>query len=167
MKKRTGTCFLAALFLSLLPGESLSAPLRQDQPARSPEQEIRSKLLKLPGRVLGRGRNTKPTGPNGVTTYLIEEVTLPYPIEVEIRGKMKRVTRAFRITIFGGPFDVRAMPAMVWIGDQVVGVGMEHTKLDAVTAVTFDRSLIREGATLQVCYPPCSELPEKLKLKGR
>jgi hypothetical protein len=58
------------------------------------------------------------------------------------------------------------MAAIIVIGDKVVGVGMEHPKLDAVTAITFDRSLLREGAALHVCYPPCSELREKLKLEG-
>src|ERR1700730_7455311 len=102
MKKRTRAYIygcISPLFLSLLLGEGRSAPFRQNPPAPFQDQEIKSKLDKLPGRVLGRGRNSQPTGNLGVTTYLIEEVTLPYPMEVEIRGKTKRVTRAFRVTI--------------------------------------------------------------------
>jgi hypothetical protein len=167
MKKHTrayiyGCC--AALFLSLLLGEGLSSPLRQNPASALEGQGISlSEVLKLPGRVLGRGHNSKPFGPYKVTTYLVEEVTLPHPVEVEIRGKKKRVTRAFRITIYGGPFDLRDIGYFIGIGDESLGFAVESTKLDAVTAVTFDRSLLREGATLTVDQ---TELPEKLKLDG-
>jgi hypothetical protein len=57
---------------------------------------------------------------------------------------------------------VRSLPHIIGIGDKVVGLGIEHPRLDAVTAVTFDRSLLREGARLNI---DGTELPEKLKLK--
>ena len=80
MKKRTrayiyGCC--AAPFLSLLLGEGLSSPLRQNPAAALEGQRISlSEVLQLPGRVLGRGHNSKPFGPYKVTTYLVEEVTM-------------------------------------------------------------------------------------------
>jgi hypothetical protein len=165
MKKRTRAYMYgcsASLFLSLLLGEGLSSPLRQNPAAALEGQGISlSEVLKLPGRVLGRGHNSKPVGHNKVTTYLVEEVTLPHPVEVEIRGNKKRVTRAFRVTIYGGPFNLRGLGYFIGIGDKSLGMGIEHSKLDAVTAVTFDRSLLREGATLTIDQ---TELPEKLKL---
>ena len=172
MKKRLwaymyGCC--ASLFLSLLLGEGLSSPLRQNPAAALEGQGISlSDVLELPGRVLGRGRNRQPVGHQRVTTYLVEEVTLPHPVEVEIRGKKKGVTRAFRVTIYGGPFYVGALGYFIGIGDKSLGMGIEHSKLDAVTAVTFDRSLLREGATLTISYAGAghTELPEKLKLDG-
>src|SRR5438552_9862343 len=113
--------------------------------------------------MLATFHNTKHLGHKKVTTYIVEEVTLPHPVEVEIRGKKKRVTRAFRVTIYGGPFDLRGLGYIIGIGDKSLGMGIEHSKLDAVTAVTFDRSLLREGATLTIDQ---TELPEKLKLDG-
>lgn len=163
-----GCC--APLFLSLLLGEGLSSPLRQHPAAALEGQGLSlAEILELPGRVLGRGRNREPVGPHKVTTYLIEEVKLPRPVEVEIRGKKKRVTRAYRVTIYGGPFIVGALGYFIGIDDETVGLfGIERRNLDAVTAVTFDQSLLREGATLTISYAGAgrTELPEKLKLEG-
>ena len=173
MKKRTRAypyCCCVPLFLSLLIGESLSCPLNQNLTAPAHDQGTSlSEILKLPGRVLGRGRNRKPFGHDRVTTYLVEEVTLPRPTEVEIRGKKQRVTRAFRVTIYGGPFYVGALGYFIGLDDQLVGMGIEHTNLDAVTAVAFDRSLLREGAMLTISYAGINrtELPERLKLGAK
>src|SRR5215207_9842973 len=113
MKKRTRACIFgccAPLFLSLLMGEGLSCPLNQNLTAPAHDRVTGvAEILKLPGRVLGRGSNRKPVGHYNVTTYLVEEVTLPRPGEVEIRGKKKRVTRAFRVTIYGGPFPLGSL----------------------------------------------------------
>jgi hypothetical protein len=65
---------------------------------------------------------------------------------------------------------VRALPAVVWIDDEAVGYGVESEDLDAITVVTFDASLIREGATLYLSYgdkenkKDRTALPEKLTL---
>jgi hypothetical protein len=80
------------------------------------------------------------------------------------------VSRAFRVTVTGGPFPIRALPAVVWIGDAAVGYGVESEDLDAITAVTFDESLLRDGATVYLSYgdkenkSERSALPEKLDL---
>jgi hypothetical protein len=56
------------------------------------------------------------------------------------------------------------------VDDEAVGYGVESEDLDAITAVTFDASLLREGATLYVSYGDKENkegrtaLPEKLKL---
>jgi hypothetical protein len=171
MKKRTRACIYgcyASLFLSLLLGEGLSSPLRQNPAAALEGQGISlSEVLKLSGRVLARGQNSEPVGPHKVTTYLVEEVPLPHPVEVEIHGKKKRVSRAFRVTIYGGQFTVGALGYFIGIGDESLGIGVENAKLDAVTAVTFDRSLLREGAMLTISYAGLGHtaLPEKLKLE--
>ena len=39
---------------------------------------------------------------------------------------------------------MRALPAVVWIDDQIVGNGIENETLSQITAITFDSSLIRE-----------------------
>ena len=172
MKKHTRAYLyggFASLLLSLLLGEGLSSPLRQNPAAELEGQGLSlSEIFNLPGSVLGRGHNTKPVGPYKVTTYLVEEVKLPHSVKVRIRGRKKRVTRAYRVTIYGGPFHLGALAYFVGIGAELVGIGIEHAELDAVTAVTFDRSLLREGATLTISYAGANrtEVPEKFKLEG-
>lgn len=158
---RVGCC--VALLLLLLRGDGLCFTLPQHPAAELEGQGITlSEVYKLPGRVVAKGENTKPTGYLNATTYLVEELTLPHAVEVTIRGKKKRVTRAYRVTIFGGPFHVRNIGHFIGIGGTALGFGIESMMLDSVSVTTFDRSLIRDGATLTVDHV---ELPEKLKLK--
>ncbi len=130
-----------------------------------------SDLLKLPGKVVGEGTNTKVTGKFKVATYRLEEVALPRSMEVKIHEQNVQVDKAFRLTITGGPFPMRALPPVIWIGDTAVGYGVESEDLDAITAVTFDSSLLREGATIYLSYGDKRSkedrvaLPEKLQLK--
>jgi len=106
----------------MLLAEAVCSPLRQNPAAALEDQGISlSEVLKLTGRVLGRGHNSKPVGHNKVTTYLVEEVTLPHPVEVEIGGKKKRVTQAFRVTIYGGSFITRDLGYVIRIGDNALG----------------------------------------------
>jgi len=151
-----------------------SISLTQSQnPSTSPQdREMRiSDLLKLPGKVVGEGTNTKVTGKFKVATYRLEEVALPRSMEVKIHEQNVQVDKAFRLTITGGPFPVRALPPVIWIGDTAVGYGVESEDLDAITAVTFDSSLLREGATIYLSYGDKKSkgdrvaLPEKLQLK--
>ena len=129
-------------------------------------------ILKLPGRVLGEGRNDRAVGPHKVKTYRVEEVTLPRMTEVKIKGETRSVGRAFRVTVKGGPFPVRAMPPVVWVDDTAVGYGVENEELTEITAITYDDSLLVEGATLYLSYgdkenkEDRTALPEKLSLGG-
>ncbi|HEX7313491.1 MAG TPA: hypothetical protein VF297_06195 [Pyrinomonadaceae bacterium] len=135
--------------------------------AREPKM---SDLLKMPGKVIAESNAPAPAGRLKVKNYRVEELTLPAPAQVEVGGKRVEVSRAFRVTVTGGPFPVRALPAVLWIDDEAVGFGVESEDLDAITAVTFDGSLLREGATLYVSYGDKEKkegrtaLPEKLKL---
>jgi hypothetical protein len=128
-------------------------------------------LLKLPGKVLGEGKNTQPVGPLRLLKYRIEELQLPHRVTVELNGQQVNMDKAWRIKITGGPFPVRALPAVIWIDDQIVGIGMENELLSEITAITFDRSLLREGGTLSISYGEDKDgrvsLPEKLNLKTR
>jgi hypothetical protein len=131
-----------------------------------------SDLLKMPGKVIAESDSPRATGKFKVKNYRVEELTLPATVEVEVGDKRVKVSRAFRVTVTGGPFPVRALPAVVWIDDVAVGYGVESEDLDAITAVTFDESLVREGATLYVSYGDKEKkedrtaLPEKLKLNA-
>jgi hypothetical protein len=69
----------------------------------------------------------------------------------------------------GGPFPVRALPAVIWIDDQIVGNGIENETLSQITAITFDSSLIREGGVVSISYGDDKDsrvkLSQKLQLK--
>ena len=167
---------LTTSFLFLL---CACAPLAfaQDAPAAAATPQANQELtvtdiLKLPGRVLGEGRNTRAVGQHKVKTYRVEEVALPRMTEVKIKGETRSVGRAFRVTVKGGPFPVRAMPPVIWVNDTAVGYGIENEELTEITAITYDDSLLVEGATLYLSYgdkenkEDRTALPEKLSLGG-
>jgi len=95
--------------------------------------------------------------------------TLPQNLTVEIRGQQVAVDKAWRVTVQGGPFPVRALPAVIWIDDQIVGNGIENETLSQITAITFDSSLIREGGVVSISYGEDKEsrrkFPQALQLK--
>ena len=77
---------------------------------------------------------------------------MPNGETVQLHGRQMVVDKAWRVTVNGGPFPVRAMPATIWIDDQIAGVGIENETLSQITAITFDSSLIREGGVISVSY---------------
>jgi hypothetical protein len=74
------------------------------------------------------------------------------------------------VTVTGGPFPVRALPAVIWIDDQIVGNGIENEALSQVSAITFDSSLIREGGVVSISYGEDREtrvrVSQRVQLKG-
>ena len=169
--RRPARVWLATLSLLLLALTGTLQARAQDTAAPDNAQEPQmSDLLKMPGKVIAESDAPAPAGKLKLKNFRVEELTLPAPVSVEVGGKRVEVSRAFRVTVTGGPFPVRALPAVVWIDDAAVGFGVESEDLDAITAVTFDASLLREGATLYLSYgdkenkADRSALPEKLKL---
>jgi len=126
-------------------------------------------LLQLPGKVIGEAKSARPNGDLRLTGYRVEEVRLPRSLNVEIRGQQVAVDRAWRVTVQGGPFPVRALPAIIWIDDEIVGTGIENETLSQITAITFDSSLIREGGVVSISYGEDKDsrrkVPQVLKLK--
>jgi hypothetical protein len=167
-----GLSAVVALLLLLAAGQSAVFAQDQNQSAAGPEVTL-NELLRLPGTIIGEGRNTKAVGPHKIASYRIEQVNLPRPVEAEVGGKRVQAVEAFRLTIIGGPFHVRALPPVIWVDDVAVGYGVENEQLTAITVVTFDRSLLREGASIYLSYGDKEdkedrvELPEKLSLNGR
>jgi hypothetical protein len=162
---------LAVACLLLL---SAGATFAQDAGAQAADQEFTvTDLLKLPGKVVGKGANTTPHGLFKLRSYRVEEVTLPHITNVELHGQRAAVTKAFRVTITGGPFAVRALPPVVWVDDVALGYGIESEDLDAITVVTYDEAALKDGATLYLSYGDKenkhdrAELPEKLKLGAK
>ena len=109
-------------------------------------------LLKAPGRLISEASSARPSGDLKLTGYRVEELSLPRNLTVDVQGRQTVVDRAWRVTVNGGPFPVRAMPAVIWIDDQIVGNAIENETLSQVTAITFDSSLIREGGVVSISY---------------
>jgi hypothetical protein len=135
---------------------------------RNKELPLRE-IVKLPGKLLSEAKTAKQSGDLKLTGYRVEEVQLPRSINTDVRGQQVVVDRAWRVTITGGPFPVRAMPAVIWIDDQVVGYGIENETLSQVTAITVDDSLIREGRVVSLSYGESKDariqLPPAIQLK--
>jgi hypothetical protein len=126
-------------------------------------------ILSLPGRLVSEAKSARPTGDLKLTGHRVEEVRLPRNLSVELHGQQVTVDRAWRVTVQGGPFPVRAMPAVIWIDDQIVGFGIENETLSQITAITFDSSLIHDGAIVSLSYGEDKEgrvrVSQRLQLK--
>ena len=163
-------CFGYAILIVLLFG-SFSFAHAQSPAPKDQELSI-SELLKLPGKTIAEGTNTRAAGRFKLASYRVEEVVLPRTVEMAFCGQKVQVGKVLRVTVMGGPFPVRALPGVIWIDDTAVGYGVESEDLDAITAVTFDYSPLRDGATIYLSYGDKTnkdervEVPEKLKLKS-
>lgn len=180
-RRRRWISVLSAMsFLFIFSACATLTAFAQDAPAAATpasdtqaDQEVTvSDILKLQGRVLGEGQNTKATGQHKVKSYRVEEVTLPQMKEVKIKDETRSVGRAFRLTVKGGPFPVRAMPPVIWLDETAIGYGVESEDLTEITVITYDEAALVEGATIYLSYgdkknkEDRTALPEKLKLGG-
>lgn len=158
---------IAIALLPLLVG-SLAFAQRNASPTNK-ELPLRE-IIKLPGKLLAETKTTGSTGNLKLTGYRVEEVPLSQTVSTQIRGQQVNANKAWRVTITGGPFPVRDMPAVIWIDDQIVGYGIENETLSQITAVTFDDSLIHDGAVVSLSYGEDkagrTRISQKLQLKG-
>jgi hypothetical protein len=146
--KRTLTNRCVAITLLLLPLLFATASSSRAQRKELPLRE----LLSLPGKVVSEAKLARPTNELKLTGYRVEELQLPRSLTVDLHGQQVVVDKAWRVTVNGGPFPVRAMPAVIWIDDQIVGNGIENETLSQITAITFDSSLIRDGGVVSLSY---------------
>jgi hypothetical protein len=138
-----------AITLLVLPflfvnGPDVTAQRNREVPLRE--------LLSVPGKVVSEAKSTRPSTELKLTGYRVEEIKLPRQMNVEVRGQQVAVDKAWRVTVQGGPFAVRALPAVLWIDDEIVGYGIENETLSQITAITFDSSLIHEGGVVSLSY---------------
>jgi hypothetical protein len=142
---------------------------QQDRKSPGVPDNVMSQLIKMQGKLISQGRNTRPVGPLKLVSYRLDELTLPQSVTVEINGKAAEVNKAWRLTITGGPFPVRALPPVIWIDDVPLGTGVENERLTEISVITFDRSLLREGGAISLSYGENKEtrveLPEKLSTR--
>lgn len=159
---------IAIVLLPLLMASSAPAFAQRNNNAAGKQLPVRE-LLKLPGKVVSEARSARPSGGLKLTGYRVEELQLPRSLTVEIQGRQTVVDKAWRVTVYGGPFPVRAMPAVIWIDDQIAGNGIENPTLSQITAITFDSSLIHEGGVVSLSYGEDKEsrvpLSQRLQLK--
>jgi hypothetical protein len=164
MNRRLAISF-AALALLLAAGPRVFAQRNDKAPSNKEMRE----LLKQPGKLVSEARSARPNGDLKLTGYRVEEIQLPRSMRVEVQGQPAVVNKAWRVTVNGGPFPVRALPAVVWIEDQIVGYGVENETLTQITAITFDNSLIREGGVVAISYGENKEarvtVPQRVQLK--
>ena len=116
---------------------------------------------------MSEAKSARPTNELKLTGYRVEEIKLPQQLNVELHGQQVAVDKAWRVTVQGGPFPVRALPAVIWIDDQIVGNGIENETLSQVTAITFDSSLVREGGVVSLSYGEDKERREKISQRLR
>jgi hypothetical protein len=152
---------IAIVALSLLLASGISTLSQRNNNKPDKEPSVRE-LLQLPGKLVSEVKAARPSSDLKLTGYRVEEVSLPQNLTVEVRGQQSVVNKAWRITVQGGPFPVRALPAVVWIDDEIVGNGIENETLSQVTAITFDSSLIREGGVVSVSYGEDKDMRRKL-----
>ncbi|HJP94384.1 MAG TPA: hypothetical protein VJ875_20655 [Pyrinomonadaceae bacterium] len=158
---RSVTIAFIALPMLFLNASNVSAQANREAPLRE--------LLKAPGKLISEAKSARPTTDLRLTGYRVEEIQLPRSLTVEVRGQQVAVDKAWRVTVQGGPFPVRALPAVIWIDDQIVGTGIENETLSQITAITFDSSLIRAGGAVSISYGDDKDnrrtLSQKLQLK--
>jgi hypothetical protein len=158
---------IAIVALPLLLATGVSTLSQRNNPTDK-EPPVRE-LLQLPGKLISEAKATRPSTDLKLTGYRVEEVRVPRSLTMEIRGQQVVVDKAWRVTVQGGPFPVRALPAVVWIDDQIVGNGIENETLSQITAITFDSSLIREGGVVSISYGEDKQtrrrLPQGLQFK--
>lgn len=153
---------IAIVALPLLLASGISTLSQRNNNQNSDKQPPMRELLQLPGKLISETKAARPSSDLKLTGYRVEEVLLPQNLTVEVRGQQSVVDKAWRVTVQGGPFPVRALPAVVWIDDQIVGNGIENETLSQVTAITFDSSLIREGGVVSISYGEDKETRRKV-----
>ncbi len=142
----------------------LSIPMTEAQEPRESSGGLPTTNPQLaPGKMIAAGRSTIPIGPKQLLTYILEEVPLPKPIQLEIRGKKQQFETALRLTITSKSIQGAHV---IWIDDaSLPGVfGLGETR---IATFVYDRTVLKDGSIISVSNYNGSELfslPERLKL---
>jgi hypothetical protein len=119
-------------------------------------------LMNMSGKTIAKGSNTTPVGQLGIKSYHIEELTLTAPVLID--GQTVNAAKAWRVSITGGPFDVRSQAAIVTVNGTDLRAASESKDLSEVSGITFDDSMIVNGATITLSYgDDKNDVPEKVK----
>lgn len=123
-------------------------------------------LMTMSGKVIAKGSNISPVGQFGFKTYRVEELTLNPPKAI-VDGQTINASKAWRITVSGSQIPVRSLAATITLDGVDLRVAIEKDDLSEITSITFDPSLIHNGATFVVSYggDDPTALPETLTIK--
>src|SRR3972149_922021 len=83
----------------------------------APTQEGTVDLYSLTGEVIAEAKFAEPATSYEVSSYKIDELALPHPMSIAINAEPADVSKAWRITITGGPFPVRSLGYYIWVDD--------------------------------------------------
>ena len=86
--------------------------LSQHEPKSKPQEQDVKDLRTVSGQLVVEGRTTTDFDPREVLTYKLEEVALPKPVKVEIRGEKKEFQSVLRLTIMGAS---SLIAHLIWI----------------------------------------------------
>src|SRR5436853_2251434 len=106
--------------------------------AQQPPGKLVVDLMKAAGTLRGEGRNATPAGALGLKSYRVHELALAQPVTVTVGGKSVTTGKAWRLTVTGGPFAVRAVPATIEIDGAPAGIALESADRAELRMVTFD-----------------------------
>ena len=133
--------------------------------AQQPPPGLVVQLAKANGTLRGEGRNANATARLALKSYRVHELALAQPVTVTVNGKSITTSKAWRLTITGGPFAARAVPATVEIDGVAAGIALENADLSELRLVTFDPDALHQGAQVTVAYGELRDaLPETLNL---
>lgn len=125
-------------------------------------------LLGITGKIVAIGKNTATKGSFKLKSYRIEEITLTPASQVTINGQTRLVSKAWKVSVTGGPFIARDARAMIWANDQLLGYASESEQLDAISVITLDPVLLNQAQTLSLAYDAAitdrQVVPEKLDI---
>ena len=160
MNDRRKRASLVLGLLIALSGSNLWA-VPQGVPQSTAQGSTMHDLRVKSGKLLAKGQNTTPSGPLKLLSYKLEEIDLPQPLELEIRGRKELTQSALRLTITSrANLDAH----LIWIDDASLG-GVWGAGEEGVAAFITDRSILRDGAVISVSHDgTLYELPERLKL---
>ena len=117
-------------------------------------------LTTMSGTNIAKGSNTTATGVYLVKSYHVEELTLNAPVLVD--GQTINASKAWRISITGGPFPARSQAATISVNGVALRTAIESKNLSEVVAITFDQSILVDGATITLSYgEESSDVPDK------
>lgn len=125
------------------------------------QQDKEDAVRRAQGRLISEGQNKTAVGPRKLLTYKLEELDLPQPKEIRLRGKKHQVTTVLRLTIKG---EIHQPDSVIWIDDVLFPNPWEAGPTSIATLI-YDSSLLRDGAQISVgSGAQLYDLPERLKL---
>jgi hypothetical protein len=138
--------------------------------AQAEEYRIIRSFSTLPGKIIAQGNNTTPTGNGGLLTYRVEEVVLPAPVTLPIKGKSPSLDRVWRLVVTGTnirPY-IGSLFYTVWLDETFLSTAGASKDGTTLTSIVYDLADLRNGAAISISegksYSRGMVLPEKLMM---